>query len=187
MAGKPLFSKEVSNLLYAMDRNPIQGCIQCGTCSASCPVVEFMDHSPREIIAMIRADLKDQVLLSNTFWYCASCYECAVRCPRGINITDMMYALKRYSLWKNRYGKGLIGPGFSRRFVRWILGTGRSFEPVLAPSFIFHAGVRGFLRETRTALALLRKGRLPLVPRRIHRLRQFRRVLGRIIPLGGLA
>jgi len=157
--------------------------MQCGTCSSTCPAAEFMDHSPREIIAMIAAGLKAEVLSSNAFWYCASCYSCTVKCPRGINIADMMYGLKRYSMWKNQYPKGLIGPDFSRRFARMIVRRGKSFEPALAPAFIFHSGLWGLLGEVRTALALFRKGRLPLIPSRVKRSKPFRRMLSRIIPL----
>lgn len=185
MAVKPSFSKEISNLLYAMDGHPISTCIQCGTCSGTCPAVEFMEYSPRELIAMIGADLKDNVLSSNTFWYCASCYNCSVMCPKGINIADMMYALKRYSIWRNQFKRELIGPNFSRRFVRTIMKTGKSYEPSLAPSFIFKSGFRGFLNESLNAFTLLLKGRLPLIPTRIKRIKNFRRMLSRIIPVGG--
>ncbi len=185
MPATPSFSKEVSNLLHATHGNPIHTCIQCGTCSGTCPAAEFMDHTPRELIAMIRANLKDEVLASNTFWYCASCYHCTVRCSRGIDIADMIYELKRYSIWKNHYREGLIGPVFSETFVKMILRSGRSYEPVLAPSYIFSYGVREFLQEAQTANSLMLKGRLPLLPPRIKRLENFRRMVGRIIPVGG--
>src|SRR3972149_11200803 len=133
---------------------------------------------------MIGANLKYEVLSSNSFWYCASCYHCSVRCPRGINIADMMYALKRYSIWKNQYKHGLIGPDFSKRFVKMIMRTGKSFEPALAPSFILKYGWRGLLHDVGTALALFLKGRLRVGPTRIKRVKPFRRMLGRIIPLG---
>ena len=100
------FGQEISNLLYAAEGEPLKTCIQCGTCSGTCPVAGYMDHTPRQIIAMINQGMKDQVLESNTFWYCASCYHCTVRCPQEINITELMYALKRYSIWKSRYKIG---------------------------------------------------------------------------------
>ena len=89
------FVEEISNLLYAAKGNPINSCLQCGTCSATCPVASggFMDNSPRRIIALIRSGFKDQVLKANTYWYCASCYQCTVRCPRGIDIAELMYGL----------------------------------------------------------------------------------------------
>ena len=62
MASKPTFSQEVANLLHASHGDPFKTCIQCGTCAGTCPVVEFMDHTPRRLIAMINADLKEDVL-----------------------------------------------------------------------------------------------------------------------------
>lgn len=185
MVAKVSFNEEVSNLLYAVEGNPIDTCIQCGVCSGTCPSIEFMDHSPREIIGMIRADLKDEVLASNTFWSCASCYHCTVRCSAGINIADMMYALKRYTIWKDQYREDLIGPAFSESFVKMIMRTGRSFEPVLAPSYIFKYGTRDLIQEAQTASALVLKGRLPLLPKKIKGLENFRQMVRRIIPVGG--
>lgn len=184
MAAELTFSKEIANLMYASHGNPIKDCLQCGTCSASCPSIEFMDHTPRELIGMINADLKEEVLASNTYWSCASCYNCTVRCPANIDIADLMYSLKRYSIWRGQYPEDLIGPAFSESFVKMIVRTGRSFEPVLAPSYIFKYGAREMIQEAETATALVLKGRLPLLPTKIKRLENFRRMVKRIIPLG---
>lgn len=185
MAEKLTFSKEIDNLLYAQHGNPIKSCIQCGTCAGSCPSVEFMDHTPREIIGLIDAGYKEEVLSSNTFWTCASCYNCTVRCPAGIEIADLMYALKRYTIWKDQYGEDLIGPKFSESFVKMIMRTGRSFEPILAPSYIFTYGARDLIQEAQMASTLVLKGRMPLLPKKIKRLDNFRKMVRRIIPIGG--
>jgi heterodisulfide reductase subunit C len=181
---KPSFSDEVANLLYAAHGNPINACIQCGTCSGSCPVANYMDYTPRRIIGMIRSNLKDEVLASNTFWYCASCYQCTVRCPAQIDIAELMYALKRYSIWKNSYREDLVGPVFSEAFVKSIVRSGRSYEPILAPAYMFSFGVREFLQEAITATSLMLKGRVPVLPERIKRLNNFRRMISRVIPVG---
>lgn len=133
---------------------------------------------------MINADLKDQVLASNTFWYCASCYHCTVRCPSEIDIAGLMYALKRYSIWKNQHQEGLIGPVFSETFVKTIMKSGRSYEPILATSYLFTYGVQELLQEAQTATSLMLKGRLPVLPPRIKRIENFRRMVRRIIPMG---
>ena len=70
----------------------IVDCIQCGTCSGSCPTGFLMKHSPRKLIAMTRAGMKKEVLESPDIWLCTSCYSCYVRCPRNIKVTDLMYA-----------------------------------------------------------------------------------------------
>lgn len=187
MAGRISFASEITHLLYSLEPNPIQACIQCGTCSSACPLAEFMDHPPRQIIAMVRADQKRRVLGSNAYWLCASCYQCTVRCPAGIDIAHMMYGLKRYAMWKNGVRSRQIGPDFSRRFVRMIMTHGRSFEPGLAVPYLFRRGLRDLLEEARTAVALLARRRLPVTPHRIRRIKNFRGMLARIIPAGRAA
>jgi heterodisulfide reductase subunit D len=79
----------------------LRTCIQCGTCSASCPTAYAMDYSPRQVWRMVNLGLRDEVLNSRTFWLCTTCKSCQVRCPRGINIMDSMVALKEYSVEKD--------------------------------------------------------------------------------------
>ena len=76
------------------------GCYQCGTCSAGCPFVDDMDLTPDEVIRYVILDRKE-VLNSKTIWLCAACYACAERCPRDINITKIMEALRQIILRKN--------------------------------------------------------------------------------------
>jgi Fe-S oxidoreductase len=79
-------------------------CIQCGTCSASCPTAYAMDYTPRQLWQMLRLGLEAEILTSRTFWLCTVCKSCQVRCPRDIQITDMMVALKEYAY---RRGEGV--------------------------------------------------------------------------------
>lgn len=73
----------------------IENCIQCGTCSGSCPLAAHMDYGPRQLFAMAREGDMNDVLHANTMWLCVSCYQCVVKCPRGISITEHMYSLKK--------------------------------------------------------------------------------------------
>ena len=74
-------------------------CYQCGTCSAGCPFIDDMDLGPDEVIRYVVLDRKE-VLNSNAIWMCASCYTCAERCPRDLNITKIMEALRQIILRK---------------------------------------------------------------------------------------
>ena len=76
------------------------GCYQCGTCAAGCPFVEDMDLTPDEVLRYVVLD-KKEVLNSKTIWICSSCFACAERCPRDINITVIMEALRQIILRKN--------------------------------------------------------------------------------------
>jgi heterodisulfide reductase subunit C2 len=73
------------------------GCYQCGTCSAGCPYVDEMDLTPDEVIRYIILD-RSEVLSSKTIWLCSACFTCAERCPRDINITKIMEALRQIIL-----------------------------------------------------------------------------------------
>jgi heterodisulfide reductase subunit C len=136
------------------------------------------------MIGMIRADLKDEVLASNTYWTCASCFHCTVRCPSGIDVADMMYALKRYSMWRDRSREGLIGPDFSESFVKMIVNSGRSFEPLLAATYLPKFSAADIIQEGLTAAGLVLKGKIPLLPKKIKGLKNFQRMVRRIIPIG---
>lgn len=184
MASKPTFCDEVSNLLYDAKVHPINACIQCGTCTGTCPVADYMDQSPRRLIGMIKANLKEDVLNCNTYWFCASCFHCTVRCPADIDIAGVMYAVKRYSIWNKTYSKDLIGPTFSETWVKMIARTGRSFEPVLAPTYMFQMTPKEFIQESLNATKMVLKGKIPVLPPRIKRLDNFKKMIQRIIPLG---
>jgi heterodisulfide reductase subunit C len=184
MAVELSFSKEIENIMYASHGKPIKDCLQCGACSGTCPAIEFMDNSPREIIGLIRADMKDEVMKSNTYWTCASCYHCTVRCPAGIDIADMMYSLKRYSMWRGTYKEGLLGPDFSEAFVKMIVNSGRSFEPILAATYLPKYSAGAIIQEGLMATGLVLSGKMPLLPKKVKRLKNVQRMVRRIIPIG---
>jgi len=79
----------------------LRSCIQCGTCSATCPTAYAMDYSPRQVWRRVQLGLRDEVLNSSTFWLCTTCKACQVRCPRGIDLMDAMIALKEYAFGKD--------------------------------------------------------------------------------------
>jgi heterodisulfide reductase subunit D len=78
-------------------RETLLTCIQCGSCSSSCPAVNNMDITPRTLWQLIRWGLRDEALNSRTFWICTQCYACTVRCPRGIITSENMRLLRKWA------------------------------------------------------------------------------------------
>ena len=76
-------------------RNMVQACIQCGTCSASCPNEFAMDLTPRKMWRLVLMGQKEKIFQSKTFILCSACYTCALRCPRGLPLTEAIAALKQ--------------------------------------------------------------------------------------------
>ena len=74
-------------------------CFQCGACSSGCPLTVEMDLLPSTVIRYAQLGLED-VLDSKTIWVCSTCFNCEVRCPRGIDIANVMEALRQMMLRK---------------------------------------------------------------------------------------
>ena len=79
----------------------VRPCMQCGTCTGSCPNQAAMDFSPRLLWRMVLCGEFEQVLDSRTFSLCSACYYCTLRCPRGLPLTRAMSALKRIAFLKD--------------------------------------------------------------------------------------
>lgn len=77
-------------------------CYQCGKCSAGCPAVSGMDILPNQIIRFTQLGLKNELLGSRAIWTCASCYTCNSRCPKGINIAEVIEAIRQILLRKRK-------------------------------------------------------------------------------------
>ena len=86
--------EEISGQLY-------RKCMQCGTCSGSCPMIAKMDVTPRNLVHMSILGLEERVMRANTVWLCASCHTCQVRCPRGLELPKIMEAIRLLTLRKN--------------------------------------------------------------------------------------
>jgi heterodisulfide reductase subunit C len=111
-------------------------CIQCGTCSGTCPVSIYMDLTPRRVINLTRAGFKNDVLSCHTIWLCSSCYACVVQCPREIGIANIMYALKERAVKEGKYPKDMPTPVLMRVFARMVHKFGRISEIPLVIRFI---------------------------------------------------
>jgi heterodisulfide reductase subunit C len=73
-------------------------CYQCGKCSAGCPVAFAMDMLPSQVIRLIQLGQVEDVLGSETPWFCASCQSCYARCPKGLDLSRIMEAVREIIL-----------------------------------------------------------------------------------------
>ena len=163
--------------LSAADEVLPQFCIQCGTCSVVCPMIEYMEYSPRVLNAMLIAGRHDDVLRSRAIWACTGCYACTVECPKQLPVTESIYALKRASMRAGAYPRRFITPVLARQFVRLINKRGRSSEAWISLALYLRTRPLQLLRYAPVALRLMRRGRLPLRPESVREPAQLRRVL----------
>ena len=143
-------------------REMVRACIQCGTCTASCPNEFAMDATPRRLWRLVLMDRRDAVFSSQTFTLCSSCYYCSLRCPRGLPLTEAMAALKRIAAHR-----GLKPYRTSIYFCREFMHSVRRHGRVREMEFMTHylGRMKSPLLPLRFAplgLKLLGKGKVPL-------------------------
>lgn len=71
----------------------LMACNQCGKCSAGCPVAFAMDLLPSQVLRLAQLG-QEEVLDSRTIWLCASCMTCQSRCPKGVDLSKVVDALR---------------------------------------------------------------------------------------------
>jgi len=155
----------------------IKRCIQCGTCTGSCPVSYAMDISPRQLIALFRAGEMEAIMKSRTIWICASCYACTTRCPSGIKITDIMYALKRTAMEKHQKSNAPQVQVLANLFVDNLRSFGRLHEGTLIRKYYTRINITKLLGFVPLVIKMHRTRRLALFPKRISAYQSLSRIV----------
>ena len=68
-------------------------CYQCGKCDTACPWNRVRKFLVRRIVNQAKFGVVP--FESEDIWLCATCGNCVQRCPRGVEIIDVMRALRR--------------------------------------------------------------------------------------------
>ncbi len=176
----------IDELLSVPGGERLSDCIQCGTCSGSCPVSYYMDNPPRKLFAMIRAGLRDRVLQSESLWLCTSCYMCTLRCPKQIAVTDIIYALKRLAMSEGKLGGAFKAAALANSFVGVVNNRGRNFEPELLVRYYLKTNPLALLKKAPLGMKLLGRGRMPILGERIQGREQIRTIIAKSREIGGL-
>lgn len=155
----------------------IRHCLQCGLCSGSCPLSLYMDYTPRRLMHLSREGFKEEVLSSTTIWLCTCCYACMVGCPKKINITHMMYALKDRAIEEGFYPKRFPVPVLAQEFAKMVRGSGRVTETWLVVRVLLRTSITRMFGMARMGTRLFFSGRLPLRREKIERKPELVRLL----------
>ena len=131
----------------------VKTCIQCGTCSASCPTASLMDVPIRKLVKLVLEGEKERALSSRSIWLCTSCLLCTVRCPRSIRPMAVVAALK--TIYEEE-GLKCRDSVFEGIFGRQIRDYGRISEVLLSAEYM--------IRNPSSALQIMAFG-AELVPK----------------------
>lgn len=88
----------VNEDLQHHSRTNFMRCLQCRSCSSSCPFYSAMDLGPHRVIRLLQLGQFQQAMESTTIWVCVGCDTCASICPMAIEIPSVMDVLRQYAL-----------------------------------------------------------------------------------------
>lgn len=162
------------NLIIERCGEDVGKCIQCGKCSSGCPVASEMKYIPNQIMELIRLNQEEKVLTANTFWFCAGCQTCSIRCPHDIDIALVMNTLRKLTLDKGYPPADRKISSFNTIFTDSIKQHGRVYELGMVTRFNLTTGQP--LKDAGFGPTMLRKGKLGLLPHRIKGLRDIREI-----------
>jgi heterodisulfide reductase subunit C len=136
----------------------VLSCIQCGTCSASCPTARLMNPSIRKLIKFCLEGRKKEALHNDTLWLCTSCLLCTVRCPRGIRPKAVVSALKDIAERDGQRGKDA---SYEEFFLKQIKDYGRIAELPLTAEFLM-VFPEAMVQSMQMGLELLPRGKIEI-------------------------
>jgi quinone-modifying oxidoreductase subunit QmoC len=148
----------------------VKMCMQCGVCAGSCTFGPDWEHTPQKIFMMIRAGKREEVLSSQSMWMCTSCYNCVVRCPRELPITQIMHGLASYAHRLGLAPKNQPTRDFSLIFWDNCTKTGRVNELRMTISVYFR---EGFISGVKKMWTLRNIGRGLFFAKRLNPLELF--------------
>ena len=91
------FSSKIAEKFVEAGLEEIRACINCGTCTGSCPSGRRTAYRTRSAIRKALTG-DESVLKDIDIWLCSTCYYCYERCPRNIPVTDMIIKLRNIAV-----------------------------------------------------------------------------------------
>ncbi len=136
-------------------------CVQCGRCASGCPVAFEAPHTPRKVIRFLQLGELQSACQSPFLWFCALCQACTVRCPRGVDISGLMLALRREGLRRGwiKLEKDLY---FYKAFKEMVGKGGKISELRLGWETALHKFPRHPVEEAILLFKLWRKGKMKI-------------------------
>ncbi len=137
-------------------------CYQCVKCTSGCPLAEFFDWQPNQIMRAAQLGQDDIALRAQTPWLCASCQTCTTRCPQGLDITAIMEFLAREAKARNLQPQIPEVNIFNEAFMREVKLWGRAYELGLTAEMKLRT--RNITGDLDLGMKLLKKRKLPFLP-----------------------
>jgi heterodisulfide reductase subunit C len=123
---------------------------------ATCP--------PSELIRRLHLGAGEELLNSDIVWMCVSCETCSTRCPMGIDVAQVLDALRTLAVQRGAAGPEGNVPLFNRAFLKTVQVFGRTYDIAMIAGYKLGSGK--LLADTEKFPTMLRKRKIALLPPR---------------------
>jgi len=162
------------NRILSISGEDSSKCVQCGKCTAGCPISPEMDVQPNQVLRLIQVNDPDALLRCSTIWICASCQTCSVRCPEEIDIAKIMDSLRKLALEaKIPVGEKRVVK-FAEIFLDSIRKRGRVHELELVMKY--NLALRQPFKDAQLGPVMFRRGKLGLLGHKIKELGKIKEI-----------
>ena len=140
-------------------------CYQCVKCTSGCPLGEYFDWQPNQVMRALQLGQEDVALHSQTPWLCASCQTCTTRCPQGLDIAAIMDFLTREAVRRGLKPQVPEVDGFNKAFMREVRLWGRSFEAgLMAEIKLRNIRTHSLMEDMDLGARIIGKNKMPFLP-----------------------
>jgi len=142
-------------------------CYQCMKCTSGCPLAEFFDLAPNQVLRAAQLGMEDRLFDSRTPWLCASCQTCTTRCPQGIDVARVMDFLVAEARRRGIEPKVPDVALFHKVFLRDVDVLGRAYELGLMAEMNLRTGHP--FHDLDLGIDMFRHGKIRVVPEFVRR------------------
>jgi len=160
--------------LLGLSGEDVSRCIQCGKCSAGCPIAPEMDLQPNQVVHLIQINDPSTVLRSHTIWLCVSCQTCSVRCPEDIDVALIMDSLRKLAVEEQVPIEEGNGMKFDECFLDSVRKGGRVNE--MRVLLRYNVAAHQPLKDSHLGLVMFAKRKLSFSSRKIKEVNLIKKI-----------
>lgn len=133
-----------------------------------------MDIMPNRVMRMAQLGCEKPVLESTSIWLCAGCETCSTRCPKGVELSKVMDALRQIAVADGVRTQESGVVKFHKVFLDAIKRDGRVYEVGMLARYKLATGK--FFTDMGLGMKMFAKRKLALMPSKIKGADEIRKI-----------